>query len=133
MGRSIPLSLNAGLSVETMKHALVVLSEPILYLPLALLGLYLLVYFYRSYRVYQAFLYYLESEDIMREMKLKRKPSLFFFLSPRIHQVYVSRIIELELFYEFVGQAGLDLSSVRRDYFSYTKGGVSPEVVEVET
>ncbi len=115
--------------------------EPILGLPLLeyllfifflLLVVYLFVYLYHSYRSYRVFLYYLESNGILREMGLKKKPGPLLFLSPRIHKMYVSRIIELEFFYDFVNEVlGLDLSSVRRDYFSYSKRGVAPEVIDI--
>ncbi len=106
--------------------------ELLLYIFLLVLTVYLFVYFYRSYRAYQVFLYYLESNDILREMRLKKKPGPLLFLSPRIHGIYVSRILELEFFYDFVNEVlGLDLSSVRRDYFSYSKEGVVPEVIDL--
>ena len=99
---------------------------------LLVLTVYLFVYFYRSYRAYRVFLYYLESNGILKEMRLKKKPGPLLFLSPKIHGMYVSRILELEFFYDFVNEVlGLDLSSVRRDYFSYSKEGVVPEVIDL--
>jgi hypothetical protein len=108
------------------------LLEYILFFFLLSVTTYLFVYFYHSYRTYRIFLYYLESNGILREMGLKKKPGPLLFLSPRIHRMYVSRILELEFFYDFVNEVlGLDLSSVRRDYFSYSKGGVVPEVIDL--
>jgi hypothetical protein len=106
--------------------------EYLLFVLLLALTVYLFVYLYRSYRAYRVFLYYLESNGILREMGLKKKPGPLLFLSPRIHGIYVSRILELEFFYDFVNEVlGLDLSSVRRDYFSYSKKGVVPEVIDL--
>jgi len=108
------------------------LLELLLSIFLLVLTVYLFVYLYHSYRAYRVFLYYLESNGILREMGLKKKPGPLLFLSPRIHGMYVSRILELEFFYDFVNEVlGLDLSSVRRDYFSYSKGGVVPEVIDL--
>ncbi len=108
------------------------LLELLLFVFVLVFAIYLLVYFYRSYRAYQVFLYYLESNGILKEMRLKKKPGPLLFLSPRIHGMYVSRILELEFFYDFVNEVlGLDLSSVRRDYFSYSKEGVVPEVIDL--
>jgi len=99
---------------------------------LLVLTAYLFVYFYRSYKAYRVFLYYLESNGILKEVRLNKKPGPLLFLSPRIHGMYVSRILELEFFYDFVNEVlGLDLSSVRRDYFSYSKEGVAPEVIDL--
>jgi hypothetical protein len=99
---------------------------------LLVLIVYLFVYFYHSYRAYRVFLYYLESNGILNETGLKKKPGPLLFLSPRIHGIYVSRILDLEFFYDFVNEVlGLDLSSVRRDYFSYSKEGVVPEVIDL--
>jgi hypothetical protein len=106
--------------------------EYLLLIFLLVLVVYLFVYLYHSYKAYRVFLYYLESNGILRETRFKRKPGLFLFLSPRIHMIYVSRILELEFFYDFVNEVlGLDLSSVRRDYFSYYKEGVAPEVIDL--
>jgi hypothetical protein len=108
------------------------LLEYILFFFLLSVIIYLFVYFYRSYKAYRVFLYYLESNGILKEMRLKKKPGPLMFLSPRIHGMYVSRILELEFFYDFVNEVlGLDLSSVRRDYFSYSKEGVVPEVIDL--
>jgi len=108
------------------------LLELILSIYLLVLTAYLFVYLYYSYRAYRVFLYYLESNGILREMRLKKRPGPLLFLSPRIHGIYVSRILELEFFYDFVNEVlGLDLSSVRRDYFSYSKEGVVPEVIDL--
>jgi hypothetical protein len=106
--------------------------EFILFISLLVLTVYLFVYLYYSYRAYRVFLYYLESNGILKEMRLKKRPGPLLFLSPRIHGIYVSRILELEFFYDFVNEVlGLDLSSIRRDYFSYSKGGVVPEVIDL--
>jgi len=108
------------------------LLELLLFIFLLALTVYLFVYFYRSYKAYRVFLYYLESNGILKEMRLNKKPGPLLFLSPRIHGIYVSRILELEFFYDFVNEVlGLDLSSVRRDYFLYSKEGVVPEVIDL--
>jgi hypothetical protein len=108
------------------------LIELLLSVFLLVLIAYLFVYFYRSYKAYRVFLYYLESNGILKEMGLKKKPGPLLFLSPRVHGIYVSRILELEFFYDFVNEVlGLDLSSVRRDYFLYSKEGVVPEVIDL--
>jgi hypothetical protein len=108
------------------------LLELLLSILLLVLTVYLLVYLYHSYRAYRVFLYYLESNGILKEMRFKKKPGSLLFLSPRIHGIYVSRILELEFFYDFVNEVlGLDLSSVRRDYFSYSREGVVPEVIDL--
>jgi len=105
--------------------------EYLLFALLLALIIYLFVYLYHSYRVYRVFLYYLDSNGILKEMKFKKKPGPLLFLSPRIHGIYVSRILELEFFYDFVNEVlGLDLSSVRRDYFLYSKEGVVPGVID---
>jgi len=106
----------------------------VLVLVLSLFLIYLVYYFYQSYKFYKIFSYYIDSNGILGEMGWKKKPGPLLFLLPSIHKVYVMRILELEFFYDFVSEdLGLDLSSVRRDYFAYTKGGRLPEVVDLET
>lgn len=83
-----------------------------------------------SYRVYSL---YLNSSSISKEVRREDKSSwLPLFLYPRYPISLVRRILELEDMYDFIEELGLDLSSIRRDYFSRIRGELSAEVVPIE-
>jgi len=99
-----------------------------LLLSLASLSLvYLVAYAYWVYRAYRVFSLYLDSPAIREELP----PFPISPLRPSFPMRLVQRVIELEMFYDFVYETGLDLSSVRRDYFRSLRTGVPVEVVSL--
>lgn len=91
--------------------------------------LYLFLFVYWSYRAYLVFSLYIEPEAIAEELEASSKKVSPF--RPSFLMVLMRRIIELEMFYDFIYEAGLDLSSLRRDYFRSLRTGVPVQVVNL--
>lgn len=90
---------------------------------------YLFLFVYWSYRAYLVFSLYIEPEAIAEELGASSKKVSPF--RPSFPMVLMRRIIELEMFYDFIYEAGLDLSSLRRDYFRSLRTGVPVQVVSL--
>ncbi len=118
---------------------MICLSGTVVYALLALLLallVYASVYLYNLYYSYLVFRLYSSSPSVRRELRSSdvvrgRIPA---FLYPGYPRVLLRRILELEEMYDFVEELGLDLSSIRRDYFAMIRGelGSVAGVVEVE-
>lgn len=97
-----------------------------------LLLLYLFLYFRSLYLAGRFFRLYASTDSIARELPQNlRTPGPLSFLRPSFPLALSSRILELELLFDFVEEVGsVDLRSIRRDYFDALRTGVRGTVVE---
>lgn len=108
----------------------------LLYALLALLLLTLSVYLLlllRSLRAAATFFRLYSATPLIRgelSPDQLRVVSFPFLPHPRLPQVLASRLLELEALYDFVDEVGgIDLSSIRRDYFKALREGLGAGVV----